>query len=64
MKSTLSLLLVFLNQFFMPRHNALNRPGFPRGFFVQKLGGIFKGVCLFVECVLHFLRRPMPDGTV
>ena len=43
---------------------SVNRPGFPRGFFVQKLGGIFKGMCLFVECVLHFLRRPMPDGTV
>jgi len=42
----------------------LNRPGFPRGCFVQSLGGVFKGVHPFVECVLHFLRRPMPDGAV
>jgi len=42
----------------------LNRPGFPRGVFVQNLSGFFKGFHLFVECLLHFLRRPMTDGTV
>ncbi|WP_232796561.1 transposase, partial [Roseovarius salinarum] len=35
----------------------LNRPGFPRGFFVQNLRGFFKGVHLCVERLLHFLRR-------
>ena len=42
----------------------LNRPGFPRGFFVQNLRGFFKGVHLCVERLLHFLRRPMTDGAV
>jgi len=42
----------------------VNRPGFPRGVFVQNLSGFFKGFHLFVECLLHFLRRPMTDGTV
>ena len=46
------------------REIKVNRPGFPRGCFVQNLGGVFKGVHPFVECVLHFLRRPMPDGAV
>ena len=43
---------------------AVNRPGFPRGFFVQNLRGFFKGVHLCVERLLHFLRRPMTDGAV
>jgi hypothetical protein len=41
-----------------------NRPGFLRGCFVQNLRGFFKGVHLFVERLLHFLRRPMADGAV
>ena len=45
-------------------HLKLNRPGFPRGFFVQNLRGFFKGVHLCVERLLHFLRRPMTDGAV
>ena len=43
---------------------AMNRPGFPRGFFVQNLRGFFKGVHLCVERLLDFLRRPMGNGAV
>ena len=46
------------------RATRLNRPGFPRGFFVQNLRGFFNGVRLFVERLLYFLWRPMTDGAV
>ena len=43
---------------------ALNRPGFPRGLFVQNSGGFFKSIHLCMEFVLQFLRRPMAIGAV
>ena len=42
----------------------LNRPGFPRGLFVQNSGGFFKSIHLCMEFVLQFLRRPMAIGAV
>jgi hypothetical protein len=45
-------------------HLNLNRPGFPRGLFVQNSGGFFKGVQLCMEFILHFLRRPMADSAM
>ena len=43
---------------------AMNRPGFPRGLFVQNSGGFFKSIHLCMEFVLQFLRRPMAIGAV
>ena len=42
----------------------VNRPGFPRGLFVQNSGGFFKSIHLCMEFVLQFLRRPMAIGAV
>ena len=43
---------------------SVNRPGFPRGLFVQNSGGFFKSIHLCMEFVLQFLRRPMAIGAV
>ena len=42
----------------------VNRPGCPRGLFVQNSGGFFKSIHLCMEFVLQFLRRPMAIGAV
>ena len=36
-------------------------PGFTGGFFIQNLCDVIKGVHACIECVLHFLWRPMAD---
>ena len=46
------------------KQDKLNRPGFPRGLFVQNSGGFFKSIHLCMEFVLQFLRRPMAIGAV
>ena len=39
----------------------LKCPGFTGGFFIQNLCDVIKGVHACIECVLHFLWRPMAD---